>query len=128
MVMITGTANPAGIRWTSRIIAPSRQATDVIARITTGGVSSWGGAIVRGDIVMTHTDLDTYWSAVANISYSWNWSGKNISGVGMDTNVTGRFWMDNEHDPRAARVKKIAVLDLTPETHGNAIGIVCRAC
>lgn len=48
---------------------------------TTGGVSSWGGAIVRGDIVMTHTDLDTYWSAVANISYSWNWSGKNISGV-----------------------------------------------
>jgi hypothetical protein len=49
--------------------------------------------------------------------------GKNISGVGMDTNVTGRFWMDNEHDPRAARVKKIAVLDLTHETHGNAIGL-----
>ena len=49
--------------------------------------------------------------------------GKNISGVGMDTNVTGRFWMENEHDPRAARVKKIAVLDLTHETHGNAIGL-----
>ena len=49
--------------------------------------------------------------------------GKNISGVGMDTNVTGRFWMVNEHDPRAARVKKIAVLDLTHETHGNAIGL-----
>ncbi len=49
--------------------------------------------------------------------------GKNISGVGMDTNVTGRFWMPGEHDPRAPTVKKLAVLDLTEETHGNAIGI-----
>jgi hypothetical protein len=46
-----------------------------------GGTSSWGGAIVRGDVVVTHTDLDTYWSAVANISYSWTWKGKNMSGV-----------------------------------------------
>ncbi|MCK4703067.1 DUF2088 domain-containing protein, partial [Candidatus Bathyarchaeota archaeon] len=36
--------------------------------------------------------------------------GKNISGVGMDTNVTGRFWMTGEHDPRAPNIKKIAVL------------------
>jgi len=49
--------------------------------------------------------------------------GKNISGVGMDTNVTGRFWMPGEDDPRAPAVKKLAVLDLTEETHGNAIGI-----
>ncbi len=49
--------------------------------------------------------------------------GKNISGVGMDTNVTGRFWMPGENDPRAPKIKKIAVLDLTEETHGNAIGI-----
>ena len=49
--------------------------------------------------------------------------GKNISGVGMDTNVTGRFWMPGEHDTRAPEVKKLAVLDLTEETHGNAIGI-----
>jgi hypothetical protein len=48
--------------------------------------------------------------------------GKNISGVGMDTNVTGKFWMPREHDPRAAEIKKIAVLDLSEETHGNAIG------
>ena len=48
--------------------------------------------------------------------------GKNISGVGMDTNVTGRFWMPREHDPRAAEIGKIAVLDLSEETHGNAIG------
>ena len=49
--------------------------------------------------------------------------GNNISGVGMDTNVTGKFWMPNEHDTRAPEIKKIAVLDLTEETHGNAIGI-----
>jgi len=49
--------------------------------------------------------------------------GKNISGVGMDTNVTGKFWMPGEHDPGAPEIKKIAVLDLSEETHGNAIGI-----
>ncbi|OGD53257.1 hypothetical protein A3K81_02315 [Candidatus Bathyarchaeota archaeon RBG_13_60_20] len=49
--------------------------------------------------------------------------GKNISGVGMDTNVTGRFWMPGESDLRAPRVGKIVVLDLSEETHGNAIGI-----
>jgi hypothetical protein len=49
--------------------------------------------------------------------------GKNISGVGMDTNVTGKFWMSGEHDSRAPEIKTIAVLDLSVETHGNAIGI-----
>lgn len=49
--------------------------------------------------------------------------GKNISGVGMDTNVTGRFWMPGESDSAAPRINKIVVLDLTPETEGNAIGI-----
>ena len=49
--------------------------------------------------------------------------GKNISGVGMDTNVTGRFWLPGETDPRAPKIKKIVVLDLSEETHGNAIGI-----
>lgn len=49
--------------------------------------------------------------------------GKNISGVGMDTNVTGRFWLPGESDPRTPKIKKIVVLDLSEETHGNAIGI-----
>jgi hypothetical protein len=49
--------------------------------------------------------------------------GKNISGVGMDTNVTGRFWMPGEDDPQSTKVGKIVVLDLSEETHGNAIGI-----
>jgi len=54
--------------------------------------------------------------------------GKNISGSGMDPNVTGR-WVhgystsladDNQAKPR---IRRIFVRDLTPETHGNAIGI-----
>jgi len=49
--------------------------------------------------------------------------GKEISGTGMDTNVTGRFWLPGEQDPLAPRIKRIVVLDLTNETHGNAIGI-----
>jgi nickel-dependent lactate racemase len=49
--------------------------------------------------------------------------GKNISGVGMDTNVTGRFWMPNELDEMASRIGQIVVLDLSEESHGNAIGI-----
>ncbi|MEH6583980.1 MAG: hypothetical protein V7754_18745 [Halioglobus sp.] len=49
--------------------------------VTAGGLTSLGGAIVRGDIVVTHTDIDTYASGVVNLSYSWNWGGKNMSGV-----------------------------------------------
>ncbi|MBT4520016.1 MAG: hypothetical protein HOC23_08415 [Halieaceae bacterium] len=49
--------------------------------ITAGGITSWGGAIVRGDVVFTHTDSDDYLSAVANLTYSWVWGGKNVSGL-----------------------------------------------
>ncbi|MEM1525065.1 MAG: lactate racemase domain-containing protein [Nitrososphaerales archaeon] len=49
--------------------------------------------------------------------------GKNISGTGMDTNVTGRFWIPGEATPDMPKIKRIVVLDLTPETYGNAIGI-----
>jgi len=43
--------------------------------------------------------------------------------VGMDTNVTGRFWLPDESDPKTPKIKRIVVLDLTEETHGNAVGI-----
>ncbi|HZP92202.1 MAG TPA: hypothetical protein VFB20_04880 [Burkholderiales bacterium] len=48
--------------------------------------------------------------------------GKNISGSGMDPNITGRNCRFVEWNMRPF-VKKIAVLGLTPETHGNACGI-----
>ena len=46
-----------------------------------GGVRSVGGAVVRGDIVVTDTDSDTFAQVVANVSYSWIWGGKNVSGA-----------------------------------------------
>ncbi|MEM2888966.1 MAG: DUF362 domain-containing protein [Candidatus Bathyarchaeia archaeon] len=49
--------------------------------------------------------------------------GKEISGTGMDTNVIGRLWLPGEIDPLAPNIRMIVVLDLTEETHGNAIGM-----
>lgn len=47
--------------------------------------------------------------------------GKNISGSGMDPNVTGRFTVD--FLPAGPHINKIAVLDLTPHSEGNAVGM-----
>ena len=46
-----------------------------------GGGRSIGGAIWRGDIVASHTDNDTTLQLVTNLSYSWIWRGKNMSGA-----------------------------------------------
>jgi len=50
--------------------------------------------------------------------------GKDVSGSGMDTNVTGRasFWGGGER-PSEPRITRIFVRGLTPATHGNACGI-----
>jgi hypothetical protein len=47
--------------------------------------------------------------------------GKNISGSGMDTNVLGRYATPFLHG--GPRLGKLAVLDLTPESEGNAVGM-----
>ena len=49
--------------------------------------------------------------------------GKNISGTGMDTNVVGRFWLAGEAFPELPEINRIVALDLTDESHGNAVGI-----
>jgi hypothetical protein len=54
--------------------------------------------------------------------------GKNISGAGMDPNVIGRsvhgYSSALPRGPRPAPfIRRIFARDLTPETHGNAIGI-----
>jgi hypothetical protein len=48
--------------------------------------------------------------------------GKNISGAGFDPNITGRNRRAVKWD-FGPKVKKIVVLGLTPETHGNATGM-----
>ena len=48
--------------------------------------------------------------------------GKNISGTGMDTNIT-RSYTHGYGISREGRAKRIAALDLTEESHGSAVGI-----
>ncbi len=51
--------------------------------------------------------------------------GKDVSGAGMDPNVTGRTvhgYSSRLSDP-APLVRRILVRDLTPASHGNAIGV-----
>lgn len=47
--------------------------------------------------------------------------GKDISGAGIDPNVIG-FWR-REGGPRKPDYRTLIVLDLTPQSHGNAMGI-----
>ena len=49
--------------------------------------------------------------------------GKDISGVGMDPNITGRNRDLLGEFPHPARVKRLFVRDLTAKSKGNAIGI-----
>ena len=46
-----------------------------------GGNHSIGGAVLRGDIVVTDADSGTTTEIVTNLSYSWMLGSKNVSGV-----------------------------------------------
>ena len=47
--------------------------------------------------------------------------GKNFSGDGMDPNITGTFC--TPYATGGIDAQRVAVLDLSPETHGNGIGL-----
>ncbi len=50
--------------------------------------------------------------------------GKNISGPGLDANEVGRKFDNHQAvEGETPRVKLIAIRGLTPETHGNAVGM-----
>lgn len=49
--------------------------------------------------------------------------GKNVSGSGMDSNVTGRVMNQVTPEPTERQFKRIFVRDLTPESEGNALGV-----
>lgn len=51
------------------------------------------------------------------------WLGKNISGICMDYAVTGRTDIRGLANPPKPFVHKLAALRLTPESHGNAMGL-----
>jgi hypothetical protein len=46
-----------------------------------GGNLSIGGAVLRGDLTWTRTELDNVLSGVVGVSYSWTWGGTNVSGL-----------------------------------------------
>jgi hypothetical protein len=50
-------------------------------------------------------------------------AGKDISGTGMDPNVTGRFWVHGLEDLEAPDVSTIVLLDITEVSGGNLLGI-----
>lgn len=49
--------------------------------------------------------------------------GKNFSGTGMDTNIIGRARIHAVPEPAKPSIKRIAVFDLSEESHGNASGV-----
>ncbi|HDR16415.1 MAG TPA: DUF362 domain-containing protein [Desulfobacteraceae bacterium] len=49
--------------------------------------------------------------------------GKNVSGSGMDSNVTGRIYNQATPEPPVQRFRRIYVRDLTDESEGNALGV-----
>jgi hypothetical protein len=51
--------------------------------------------------------------------------GKNYSGCGIDPNVVGRYLVESRPDLETndPSITRIAALDLSPESHGNGIGV-----
>jgi hypothetical protein len=49
--------------------------------------------------------------------------GKNYSGAGMDPNVIGRLMIETQPDHDRPQVTRLAVLDVSEESHGNIVGV-----
>ena len=50
-------------------------------------------------------------------------AGKNISGTCVDTKVIGRIMIAGQKEPESPKIRTIAVLDFTDESHGNSMGL-----
>ena len=55
-----------------------------------GGAGSIGGAVWRGDVVLTDADDETRVELVTNVSYSWTWHERNVSGA-------AEYYRDGDH-------------------------------
>lgn len=49
--------------------------------------------------------------------------GKDVSGVGMDTNAIGRLLIHGQDEPERPRITMIGCHELTEASHGNATGV-----
>ncbi len=68
------------------------------ATLGIGGNYSIGGAVLRGDIVVTDASSGTKTELVTNLSYSWTWGGRNVSGV-IEYYFNGFGQEDGRYDP-----------------------------
>ncbi len=50
-------------------------------------------------------------------------AGKNYSGTCVDTKVVGRIMIAGQKEPETPKIRTIAVLDFTDESHGNSMGL-----
>lgn len=57
-----------------------------------------GGAVWSADVVLTDTSNNTYLQLVTNLSYSWTWQGKNMSGV-LEYHFNGFGQDGDDYDP-----------------------------
>jgi hypothetical protein len=69
---------------------------DLVAGI--GGARGIGGAIFGADFVVTDTDDDLIMQVVANVSYSWIWGERNVSGT-LEYYFNGFGQHDGQYDP-----------------------------
>ena len=49
--------------------------------------------------------------------------GKNFSGTGLDSGIIGRMRIPGEPEPDRPSITSLAILDMSDESHGNAIGV-----
>lgn len=63
-----------------------------------GGVFSIGGAVLRGDVVVTNTADGARVQVVTNLGYSWIWGGRNVSGV-LEVYFNGFGQHGGKYDP-----------------------------
>lgn len=49
--------------------------------------------------------------------------GKNISGAGFDPNILGKSYILKEFVLEVPRINKMVLLDVSPQSHGNAVGM-----
>ena len=63
-----------------------------------GGNRSIGGAVLRGDVVVSDADSGTRVQAVASLSHSWTWGGRNVTGA-VEYFFNGWGQHDGRYDP-----------------------------
>ncbi len=68
------------------------------ATLGIGGNRSIGGAIIRGDLVFTDDESGTTTEFVSNLTYSWVWGSKNVSGV-IEYYFNGFGQKDGQYSP-----------------------------